>query len=357
MPQAGRAYVPAALVPLSPAQEEAIARQLVSVYAEAESRIIALLGKGDITSWRRAFAQQQLAQVHGLMEALGKATEEYARYWMPTLYDHGLSIADGYLMQPEWVEPYLRLRQQGMDHMSAVGEINRLSGQTGPGGLSVAAHPGQITPMDLRFTSVHTDSIQQLAENLVRPLGEARNYAAQRIEDMVARARRLGNNAAAWGRQLTIRNTALESLQRSYLLGATPRQAAKAFRADLKSHGIESFVDKAGRRWNMRVYTDMVVNTMVAECDQAAITNRLMERGHDLVRVTDNAEECERCRPWEGTILSLTGKTEGYNTVNEALDAGLRHPRCHHHLLPYISRIREQRSAYAAEQAAKQETR
>lgn len=350
----GRAYVPQAIVPLTPEQLHAVTGQLTSSYAAAEQRLVALLSQGDITSWRRAFTEQQLSQVNAIMQTLGENTTAFARYWMPTLYDHGLSIADGYLMQPEWVEPYKALRAQGMSHMQAVGEINRLSGDVAPGGRSVAAHPGQVTPMDLRFTRLHDDAVAQLAENLVRPLGEARNYAAQRIEDMVARAKRLGNSPAAWIRQTNIREASLKAMQQAYLDGMTPKQAAKIFRQELKDRGITSFVDKAGRPWNMKRYTEMVTNTVCQECERAALTNRLMERGDEFVKITDHAEECDLCKPWEGKVLSLTGATEGYQTLNDALDAGLFHPNCSHAAVPYIPEIETARAEYRARQEAAQ---
>lgn len=348
----GRAYVPQAVVPLSPEQLHAIAGQLANSYADAERRLVALLSRGDITSWRRAFTIQQLSQVRSIMDTLASNTDAFARYWVPTLYEHGLSIADGYLMQPQWVEVYKDLRAQGIGHMEAVGQINRLSGDTAPGGRSVAAHPGQVTPMDLRFTRVHDDAIAQLAENIVRPLGEARNYAAQRIEDMVARAQRLGNDAAAWGKQAGIRDASLKTLQKAYQDGLTQKQAAKLFRKDLESRGITSFVDKAGKSWDMKRYTEMVTNTVCQECERAALTNRLMESGHDLVKITDHAEECARCQPWEGKVLSLTGDTDGYPTMNEALDAGLFHPNCSHAAVPYIADVERLRDRYAAQEAS-----
>jgi hypothetical protein len=88
----------------------------------------------------------------------------------------------------------------------------------------------------------------------------------------------------------------------------------------------------------MREYADMVIQTVCAETQRHGLTNRMLEAGQDVVQVTNHAEECERCRPWEGKRLSITGRTEGLATVNDALATGLMHPRCRHRLVPVVPR-------------------
>jgi hypothetical protein len=58
--------------------------------------------------------------------------------------------------------------------------------------------------------------------------------------------------------------------------------------------------------------------------------NRLVEQGHDLVKVSTHRGACELCRPFEGKILSITGRTPGYPTLEEAKEAGLFHVNCRH---------------------------
>jgi hypothetical protein len=48
------------------------------------------------------------------------------------------------------------------------------------------------------------------------------------------------------------------------------------------------------------------------------------------VKVSTHRGACELCQPWQGKILSITGKTKGYPTLEEAKAAGLFHPRCRH---------------------------
>lgn len=62
--------------------------------------------------------------------------------------------------------------------------------------------------------------------------------------------------------------------------------------------------------------------------------NRLVEHGHDLVRVSSHAGSCPLCLPYQGKILSLTGRDKDdprcYATLREAKDNGLFHPNCRH---------------------------
>lgn len=57
----------------------------------------------------------------------------------------------------------------------------------------------------------------------------------------------------------------------------------------------------------------------------------------DLVIVSSHGDACPLCVPWEGRVLSITGKTEGYYTVDQAKAAGLMHPNCEHNTYSYYA--------------------
>ncbi|MEG1501987.1 MAG: phage minor capsid protein [Synergistaceae bacterium] len=59
-------------------------------------------------------------------------------------------------------------------------------------------------------------------------------------------------------------------------------------------------------------------------------TNEYLAHGEDLVIVTSHTTTCKKCSPWGGKILSLTGETKGYPTMEEAKASGLFHPNCRH---------------------------
>lgn len=108
------------------------------------------------------------------------------------------------------------------------------------------------------------------------------------------------------------------------------KEAAKRYREQLAKRGVTGFKDRSGKMWNMRTYTEMVERTTTMEAHLQGTANRLAEQGHDLVKVSTHLGACELCQPWQGQILSITGKTEGYPTLEEAKAAGLFHPNCRH---------------------------
>jgi hypothetical protein len=128
----------------------------------------------------------------------------------------------------------------------------------------------------------------------------------------------------------TYRKYALEATRQSIIGYKSWQQASRDFRDNLRAEGITGFGDAAGREWNMKTYADMVARTTTMEAHLAGTSNRLLEHGHDLVKVSSHAGSCGKCLPWQGKVLSLTGTTEGYPTLEKAREAGLFHPRCRH---------------------------
>jgi len=297
--------------PYTDKELNAIAGQLGSVYSDAEKDLLRILAKGNITDWRRAFTIQQMAQVEAITSGLTKSGVAWTETHVPTLYKHGMWVADGHLQ---------------------------------PGGLSKLAHPGEWTPMDLGMTRVHEVAINNLAENAALKLGNANNYCAQRIKSMVARTQALAQVPATRDAQFAIsnvqwgiRDASLDAMTQAFAQGETMRDAQRRFLAELNKRGITSFVDASGREWDMQRYAEMVARTVAQEAQTHGQLNRLMEAGEDLVEVVGRSlDDDSPCRPYEGKKLSITGKTKGYTPVDEARAAGLLHPNCIHTLVPFI---------------------
>ncbi len=161
------------------------------------------------------------------------------------------------------------------------------------------------------FGAIHQQAVQVLAEN-----------AFQRFEDVVQ----------VIGRQVNdiYRELALENVRGTVVGYDTWKQTARRFREQLAERGVTGFKDRSGKMWNMRTYTEMVARTTTAEAHLQGTANRLVEQGHDLIKVSTHRGACELCQPWQGKILSITGKTKGYPTLEEAKAAKLFHPRCRH---------------------------
>ncbi|RTE47899.1 phage minor capsid protein [Actinobaculum sp. 352] len=128
---------------------------------------------------------------------------------------------------------------------------------------------------------------------------------------------------------------------------ATKSEAMEHALAEFTRRGIRSFRDRSGRRWTIDAYTEMAVRTGAARAQRYGYQAQLMAAGYDLVQVSGHGYSCDKCTPWEGTILSLTGQTPSgthtmdnplggtatvtvAGTMEHAKQAGLFHPNCGH---------------------------
>jgi len=130
------------------------------------------------------------------------------------------------------------------------------------------------------------------------------------------------------------RNIIGESMQLSAAGVETTRQAVQRALNRFASKGITGFWDKTGRRWGMAEYAEMATRTGMMRASLDGYASQAQAYGQDLVIVTDHADECPLCRPWENRVLSLTGVMRNHpdcsGTLDEARAAGLFHPNCLH---------------------------
>lgn len=162
---------------------------------------------------------------------------------------------------------------------------------------------------------LHQQAMQVLAENAYGRLQQVDQVVGRRIDDVY-------------------RNMALESVRGDVAGYKTWQQTAKAYRAKLADEGITGFVDRAGRKWNLKTYSEMVARTTTRECMIEGTANRLLEHGQDLAEIVGGVGKntCSRCREWLGRTISLTGKTPGYPTMADARAGGVFHGNCTHNI-------------------------
>jgi len=125
----------------------------------------------------------------------------------------------------------------------------------------------------------------------------------------------------------------------------TRRQAAQAALDRFANQGITGFVDRSGRNWQLDSYVEMATRTGAGRAQVAGTLDRFEANGRDLVIVSDAPQECSKCRPWEGRILSISGVRVGERlsdgrrvvaSVATARTAGLLHANCRHQLGAYV---------------------
>ena len=160
---------------------------------------------------------------------------------------------------------------------------------------------------------------------------------------MCIRDRRFEDVVQVIGRQVNdiYRELALENVRGTVVGYDTWKQTARRFREQLAERGVTGFKDRSGRMWNMRTYTEMVARTTTQQAHIEGTLNRLSEQDHDLIIVSRHKGACSLCAPWEGKVLSITGKTKGYPTFEQAKAAGLMHCNCRHAVSLYIDLDKE----------------
>lgn len=137
----------------------------------------------------------------------------------------------------------------------------------------------------------------------------------------------------------TLREATVATLREQAVSGGTmketARRMAESWQAALKDER-PVFVDSGGHAWNTETYFQMNVrtNTMRVYNDCLA-DNVARATGSDLMRISTGGSDpnCE-CAAWEGCIVSLTGKTPGFPTYEDARKGGCFHPNCVHTLEP-----------------------
>ena len=253
--------------------------RLVKFYEQAEREILDRLNRALLRGNKTEYLAQMKKNIEAILQQLRDGNRTWCTEAIPRVYSQGLYGADAMLKDT---------------------------------GIAIKAG----------FGAIHQQAAQVLAEN-----------AYQRFEDVVQ----------VIGRQVNdiYRELVLENVRGTVVGYDTWKQTARRYREQLAERGVTGFKDRSGRMWNMRTYTEMVARTTTMEAHLQGTANRLVEQGHDLIKVSTHIGACPLCEPWQGKVLSITGKTKGYPTLEEAKAAGLFHPNCRHAYGLYIDLDKE----------------
>jgi hypothetical protein len=274
-------------------RSDAEINRLVKFYDQAEREILEQINKTLLAGKKDEleYLKQMRQNIDAILRQLREGNKEWCMQAIPNVYSEGMKNADVMLKDI---------------------------------GATVTAG----------FGAIHQQAAQVLAEN-----------AYQRFEDVVQ----------VIGRQVNdiYRELALENVRGTVVGYDTWDETAKRYREQLAERGVTGFKDRSGKMWNMRTYTEMVARTTTMEAHLQGTANRLVEQGHDLIKVSTHRGACPLCTPFEGKILSITGKTPGYPTLEEARAAGLFHPNCRHAYGLHIDLDKEIEELSAKEGAVK----
>ena len=96
------------------------------------------------------------------------------------------------------------------------------------------------------------------------------------------------------------------------ITGVSSYNAAMRTAVDrMVNNGLTGFVDHAGRHWSPEAYVAMDIRTTTANTARQAVFDRNQEYGNDLYQVSSHQGARPLCFPWQGKIISTTGR-RGY---------------------------------------------
>ncbi len=181
--------------------------------------------------------------------------------------------------------------------------------------------------------AIENMSYEELLENAPIPMN---------LKQLVKASNNLLNNASF--QVLRNANDAYQQIMANATTGLlagtdTRIQATQKMLNEFASKGITTFVDKAGRNWSLSSYAEMCARTVSSHAALQGHIDRQLEVGEDLVKVSSIGTTCPICMRWQGVVLSISGNSPKYHSVDEAKAAGLFHPNCKHTLGMYIPEL------------------
>lgn len=180
------------------------------------------------------------------------------------------------------------------------------------------------------FNRVHKDAIELLSRDTQNAFLESMQGVSRSITRIVS------DGAKA---QIT------QKLATGKIQGSALRTIKAGVVQAFKEDGLTALVDKGGRQWSLDTYANMLIRTKAVEARNAGVANRMAENNYDLVQVSAHGAS-DVCADWEGVILSVSGQTDGYPTVDEAENDGLFHPNCLHAINAIVPDLAAETNAY-----------
>lgn len=114
---------------------------------------------------------------------------------------------------------------------------------------------------------------------------------------------------------------------------------------DASTQAFTGIVDKAGRRWNLKTYSEMVVRTKVQQAHIYGTAQQGHEMGYHLFIISSH-NALDACSHWEGKIISVGESIDGYHSYEElAASNEIFHPNCKHHITPISDGIADRITA------------
>lgn len=187
--------------------------------------------------------------------------------------------------------------------------------------------------VDLDFVHFHKEAIEAISRETYQEIASGMTGLTRTGERMIA---------------IATRDSVLKNIITGQITGDSAREIRKQIENTLKSEGITALTDRAGRRWDLKRYGEMLARTKLTQAHNSGVVNRMAGGGYDLVMITAHGGSCPLCVPWQGQVLSVSGISNIYPSLDEARGGGLFHPNCRHAMTPYHADFLENTQAWDA---------
>ena len=109
----------------------------------------------------------------------------------------------------------------------------------------------------------------------------------------------------------------LNSNTASVVSGAESRtKAVRTTIHEMAEKGIPAFVDKSGREWSPEAYVNMDIRATVKNTALDAQFEVMDEFEQDVFEVSSHPGSRPKCRPWQGKLISRSGRTTEITDIN-----------------------------------------
>ena len=164
--------------------------------------------------------------------------------------------------------------------------------------------------------TVHKDAINALVSDAYLDFANGMNGLVRGAEHQLNDALKKQIRAINIAKQIT---------------GTSIKTVAKEVEETIGKQGFSVLVDRGGRQWSLKRYSNMLVRTHTIKAANEGAINRANEFGVDVVEVSTHGGACNICKPFEGKKYSISGRSDEFPALVEQPPF---HPNCRHTLLP-----------------------
>lgn len=175
----------------------------------------------------------------------------------------------------------------------------------------------------VQFSMINRMKVDAMIRDTQSDLLKATNNTEQNVKQMV-------------------RTSVSTAMQEAAVMSNNRKTVAKKIKEELNKQALKektndaaiAIIDKRGRKWKLDTYVNMVSRTKLQTSYMEGIRNEAEQKGFDLGVISSHGAE-DACRGYEGMIISMNGKTQGYLSY-EAIKATKEcfHPNCKHTVRP-----------------------